>query len=68
MMDKKQQMLDTAASYGIGGFGIGWGSFAAFADQLTSIFGMVSAFLGMLVVGIKLYFDIRRAFKGKRKK
>lgn len=66
-MDKKQQIIDTAASYGIGGFGIGWGSFAAFADQLTSVFGMISAFLGMCVVGVKLYFDIKRAFKSRKK-
>lgn len=67
MMDKKQHVMDAAASYGIGGFGMGWGSFVALSGELTTIFGMITAFLGMVVVGVKLYYDLKRARNGRKK-
>lgn len=66
MNHHQQEVAERVGSYIIGGGGmtvggVTWGGFVDFSNDLTTVFGMVAAFLGMVVVGYRLYRDIKRA-------
>lgn len=63
MTQQQAETVDRAATYIIGGGGITWGSFVAFSGELTTVFGMITAFIGMCLVSWRLIRDIRKARK-----
>ena len=67
-LGQKQEVIERAASYAIGGGGVTWGSFVAFSGELTTVVGLFTTLLGCGIVGLRFWRDIQGSGKKRGKK
>lgn len=60
--------IEAVKSYAIGGSGVGvglltWKGIVSTASDLTTIIGLLTAFVGLIIVSLRLYRDLTRKNK-----